>query len=187
MVFGTRSGSTEEIVNKVKEFLEKKDVISDVYDLSDLKKKNWPSIDDYEGIIIASSIKGSFWRNEPKVFLKENGIKILEQGKILGIFISSAYSLIDEEKAKERYLEKLLKTYNLNPHISEIFGPVFDFSKESKLSILEKKLLKLTVKTIVKQTGIKVNESQRNDFRDWKKIERFADKFSLFLTNKHDL
>jgi menaquinone-dependent protoporphyrinogen IX oxidase len=116
--------------------------------------------------------------------LKKNGLKILENNKILGVFVSSAFSLLDEKKAKERYIEKILKNYNLRPHIYDIFGPVFDFSDNSKLSILEKKLLKLTVKTISKETELIIDENGRNDFRDWQRIDKFANNFSDFLIRK---
>jgi menaquinone-dependent protoporphyrinogen IX oxidase len=153
----------------------------DIINLGTLKERRWPSITDYDGVIIASSIKGSFWRNEPKKFLKKKGSKILENNKILGIFVSSAFSLLDKKKAKERYIKKILKIFNLKPHIYDIFGPVFDFSDNSKLSVLEKKLLKLTVKTIIKEKGLKIDNNGRNDFRDWQRIDKFANNFSDFL------
>ncbi|TXT58599.1 MAG: hypothetical protein BAJALOKI2v1_340031 [Promethearchaeota archaeon] len=149
-----------------------------------MSKKEWPSVDKYNGVIVASSIKGSFWRDEPKNFLRDNGNKILKDKKILGTFVCSAYSLIDKEKAKERYLEKILRFYKIHPHIYEVFGPVFDFSEDSELSKLDKKLLKLTARNISKRTGIDISENGRNDFRNWEEIKRFADGFSQFLLNQ---
>jgi len=62
--YGSRYGSTEEIANKISGHLKDLNIESTVIDVK--KERKWPTLEEYDGIIVGSGIKISKWMNEPK-------------------------------------------------------------------------------------------------------------------------
>lgn len=65
--------------------------------------------------------------------------------------------------------------------IYDAFGGVFDFSKSSKMGFLDKKIAKMAVKGIAKESGTRIDENVKIDLRDWGQIRAFAEKFAELL------
>ena len=93
IVYGTRYGSTRFTANKLSKEIEKHGIKTKVLDL---KKDDWVSPKDFDGLIVGASVAMFKWAKEPVKYLK----KFKENIKIpLGIFISSAMSVAEREGA----------------------------------------------------------------------------------------
>ena len=181
IAYGTRYGSTEEIVSKISETLEKKNLKTTLINLEKIKSPDSLNIEDYDGILIGSGIKIGKWTKTSKTFLQYIKEKSFDNTKVLGIFISSGEAGNKERipYAKENYIENVLKETEAKVDLYDAFGGVIDLSKDSNLGFLVKKLLKAMAK---KDPYIK--EGERNDGRDWEQIKNFAEQFANLVNSK---
>lgn len=181
IAYGTRYGSTEEIVTKISETLEKKNLKTTLINLENIKSPDSLNIDKYEGILIGSGIKVGKWTKTSKTFLQYIKEKSFDKTKVLGIFVSSGEAGNKEKipYAKENYIENVLKETEVKVDLYDAFGGVIDLSKDSNLGFLVKKLLKAMAK---KDPHIK--EGERNDGRDWEQISNFAEQFANLVNSK---
>ena len=69
IAYGTRFGSTEEISSKFAEIMREKDLDTTVINV---KKDKWPPLDQFDAVLIGSSIKIGRWTKEAKKFFKKN-------------------------------------------------------------------------------------------------------------------
>ncbi|MFX1534066.1 MAG: flavodoxin domain-containing protein [Promethearchaeota archaeon] len=183
IAYGTRYGSTEEISQEIAKMLEKEGIESQVVNLGKTKPKNWPSIDEFDGVLVGSGIKVTRWVKHPKTFLQKHKDDIKTKGKILGIFISSGFAASPEKQpeAKKLFIEDLLEKFNIEADIYDAFGGIFDFSESSKMGFIDKKALQLAAKGMSEDFGLEYDPDGRNDFRDWDQIRSFTEKFAALL------
>jgi len=76
IVYGTRYGSTEEISQEIAKTLGKKGLEAELFNLGTDKPKNWPKLDDYDGVIFGTSLKINSWKKQVKTFLEKNKEKL---------------------------------------------------------------------------------------------------------------
>ncbi len=183
IAYGSRYGSTEEISQEIGKILENKGLEVQLLDLKKTKSKNWPSLETFDGILVGSSIKITKWMKEPQAFLKKHKGELQKKEKILGMFVSSGFASVPEnrEKAVNDYLEKVMKKMGIEADIYDAFGGVFDFSESTRMGSIDKKMLKLAAKGMSKDFGLKFEEDGRNDLRDWDQIRGFAEKFAELM------
>lgn len=95
IAYGTRYGSTEEISHKIRDFFKENadiDYEIDTLNLQIVSKKKWPSVNDYDGILIGTGIRMGRWIKEAEDFMRicknqnENG------NIIMGIFVTCGYA-----------------------------------------------------------------------------------------------
>jgi len=176
IAFGTRFGSTEEVSIKFKQTLEENGFLVDLVNLK-AKNKVKPNTVGYSGILIGSGIRITRWTKEAKKFLKNN-VKAINENKILtGIFLCSGEASNPEDRPEviEKYLVDIFKEYGLNLGenvLYDAFGGVFDLSKTSNLSWMNRRMLKMVAE---EDPNIVLNE--RKDYRDWDQINAFLDTF----------
>lgn len=178
IAYGSRYGSTAEISEKISIILKELNIESIVLDLKKTKEKHWPSIDEFDAILVGSGIKMGRWMKEPQKFLKKNKDKIKNKEKILGLFVSCSTVLDDPVKAKKDYLDKIMDNLKFKADMYDAFGPVFDFSETSKLGYLTKKL---SIAGLNESGNIEFDPNARNDLRDWDQIRNFAEKFAELI------
>lgn len=180
IAYGSRYGSTEEISQRIAKILQEKGLEVQLLDLRKVKPKDWFSPEDFDGVLVGSGIKMCKWMSEPQEFLKKFRSVLKKGKKVLGLFISSGFASIPEnrEKAKVDWIEKIMDKVGIQADIYEAFGGVFDFSQSSKMSGMDKRMLKMAAKGMSKVFGIQFDENGRNDFRDWDQIREFTEKFA---------
>ncbi|TFG04652.1 MAG: hypothetical protein EU536_04135 [Promethearchaeota archaeon] len=183
IAFGTRYGTTEEIAKKIAEILETQELKTTVVDLKNTKSKNWPSLSEFDGIIVGSGIKIGRWMKEPQKFLKENQEYLKQTEKPLGVFISCALCLTDKEKAINDYLQMVLANLGVQANLMIVFGPLIDFSETSKMGWMAKKMFKAAAIQDLRSAGYTINDNARNDLRDWNAIAEFTHDFARLLQN----
>jgi len=174
LVYGTRYGSTEEISNKIKEVLQKNDIDVDLINLEDRKLKNLPSLEEFDGIMIGSSIKiGKMTKNVRK-FLKKYADKLKNKTNLIGVFVScgSAGDPAERPKARKEYIESVLEKYGIDADMYEAFGGVLDLTEDSNLGFVSKKMMAAAAKDDESLTA-----GEKNDTRDWEFISSYAKSF----------
>ena len=144
VVFGTRFGWTEKTANVISSVLKSKGY---GVDLSKGKlPKGIKDIQDYDLVIVGSSIMASLWTWGVKRFLKKYGGK----SKKLYVFATAAgllYSKVNEGKTKEeaideavkKYIEPLKMKFNLRIDGATAFGGQMGKGEKIKLNNWEEK------------------------------------------------
>lgn len=177
LAYGTRYGSSIDIAEEIANVLKEKDVEVVPINLSEVKKSKWPSPDQYDGVIVGSGIKIGRWTSSAKNFLKINSDKFKgEEGLPLGVFVSSATAIENQEEARQKYIEEVMEKFELEPDVYQAFPGVLDFSEDSKVGFLSRKMLKFAAKAMIDE-GTEVDTEARNDYRDWDEVREFAGKF----------
>ena len=176
IVYGSRFGSTEEISLNFKQTLEDNGFIVDLINLKS-KNKKIPNITNYSGVLIGSGIRIARWTKEAKQFLKTHIKDINDNRIIVGIYLSSgeASDPVNRPEAVEKYLVKVFKELGLDlgDHILyDAFGGVYDLSKTTKLSWINRKMLKTAAKE-----DPNIDPHGRKDLRDWDQINQFIETF----------
>ena len=179
IAYGTRYGSTEEISQEIVKTISERGLEAELFNLRIGKSKNWPQLDDFDGVIIGTSLKINAWKKQVKSFLAKNKIKF--KNKKFGVFTCGAYAIGEPSEAKEDIAKRLMKNYELESEIYDAFGGVLDFSEDSKIGKAGKLALKAAALALTKEKGLKIDTNERNDFRDWDKIRSFAEKFADIL------
>ena len=154
----------------------------EIVDLERTKERRWPTINDYTGVILISDQGKSwkFWTWKATRFASLY-VSPLAKGKVIGFFRSDPkayHGLLDPVKTKEKFGKKILKKCNFIPDYYEDFGPVLDFSRKSKLKYDDRKILKDSVRSVAKKTGLEFEYKGLNDFRDWNRIEEVCNEIA---------
>ncbi|UCE12200.1 MAG: hypothetical protein JSV04_08330 [Candidatus Heimdallarchaeota archaeon] len=176
IAYGTRFGSTEEISIKFQQILEENGFAVELIDLK-AKKKGKPNITNYIGVLIGSGIRITRWTKEAKNFLKNN-IKTINENKILvGIYLSSGEASDPDKRPAiiEKYLVKVFEELGLNLGdnvLYDAFGGVFDLSKTTNLSWINRKMLNTAA-----DEDPNIVRNERRDYRDWDQINKFIEDF----------
>ncbi|MHA2246876.1 MAG: flavodoxin domain-containing protein [Candidatus Hodarchaeales archaeon] len=178
IAYGSRFGSTEEISSEMSKILTDKGIETSLINLREVKSKDWPSPETFDGIIIGSGIRVSRWTKEPKQFLKKNKDKLIN--KNLGLFVSCADATVPEtiDKARKDYLETTMEELGITAGMYDAFGGVIDLTKSSKMSFIEKKALMAVAKKRAGDNIEGIDGKSRTDFRDWEQIKRFTEKYA---------
>jgi len=181
IAYATRYGTTAQTAKDIGNFLQEREIETTLVDLKHTKEKDWPVIDNFDGIIVASGIKMGRWMNEPQKFLKKNKEKLATHKKILGVFVSCGTIVTDPEKAKNDYLIKKMMSFGIKSQICEPFGPIYDFSESSQMGGFAKGIMKSGAKNTFEPAGIQIDYEGRNDLRVMDQIRNFADQFAKLL------
>jgi len=182
IAYGTRYGSTEEISQEIAKTLQKKGLESELFNLGINKSKNWPKLDNFNGLIVGTSLKINSWKKQVKTFLEKNKDKF--KGKKLGVFTCGAYAIAEPEEACEDIANRLKKNYELKADIYKAIGGILDFSEDSNVGRTGKVTLKAVALGLEKEKGMTIDKDGCNDFRDWDKIRSFAENFADTLINE---
>ncbi|MFO7794722.1 MAG: flavodoxin domain-containing protein [Promethearchaeati archaeon] len=178
LLYGTRYGSTAEISNKIKEILIKNDIEVEVINLDDVKIKNLPPIEDFNGILIGSGIKINKMTKSVRKFLSKFADTLMKEKNTLGIFISClmANNPEDRPKARNDYIKKVLEENGIEVAMLEAFGGVLDLTENSNLGGFSKKMMEKMA-----EDDPNLTPGTKNDGRDWDLITKFAEDFCTLI------
>lgn len=191
IAYGSRYGSTEEIAHAIAEILERAGLETQLIDLRRTKQKQWPSIAPFDGVLVGSGIRIGRWTKEAIAFLKANAgeFKALKtKGLVVGAFVSSGMASTpgQEEEARRKYLEAVFAKLGMTGAVDtyDAFGGVYDLSPTAPMGFLDKRMLGMAAKQMVKDTGTPLKEGARNDLRNWDQIRTFAEHFVQLVKEK---
>ena len=178
LVYGTRYGSAEEISEKMADLLREKGAEVDIFNLKTTPEKEIPAFNNYDGILVGTGIKMGQWTKEVKDFVTAKKEELNSFKGHRGFFVSSGYAADPEmyEKVKIKYTKDALDKIGVKIDYFDAFGGLMDFTKSSRMSWLDKKILKSVAKN-----DPKINLNGWSDLRDWQQIEKFILGFIDFL------
>lgn len=179
IAYGSRFGCTEEVSKEIAKILKEEGIDSHLLNLRKTKPKKWPSIEEFDGILVGSGIRIMKWTKESKKFLEMYKKEINERKS--GLFVCCALAATDQAQAKRDYLEKAIDELGIAPDIYDAFGGVLDFSESSNMGFLDKKMLKMAAKAMEEEAGLPLEDDAKNDFRDWDQIRNFAEKVAALV------
>ena len=175
VAYGTRYGATQGIAEKMVEWLKDNNIDSEIINV---KKDQWPNLNQYDGLIIGTGIRIGQWTKELKNFVKKQKEEINTLDGPKFFFVSSGYAAIPERyhEIKEEYCKKALDGLGVTVNNYEAFGGLMNASPDSPVGWLDKRLLKIAGKT-----SPDFDPNGVNDYRDWNKIESFTKEFIQVL------
>ncbi|MEG0296402.1 MAG: flavodoxin domain-containing protein [Clostridium sp.] len=132
VLYGSKHGTTEECAKKLKGYLDGEVDLINVEDNKEIK------LDDYNKIIIGSSIYAGMINKGIKKFIEDNKSELI--GKNLGLFMCC---MSDGEKIKEQFEQNIPKEILDAAKVKESLGGAFKFSK---MNFFEKKIIKMIAK-----------------------------------------
>lgn len=176
ILYGTRYGCTKEIAQEIEKFIQEKGFSTEIYDLKENSSKNVPSLKDFDGILIGTSIKMTLWTKSVKKYVKKNITELKQRQDKLGFFICCGTANKKEEigSAIEKFITPRLEKLGFNPALIDAFGGVYDFSDNSLMGGMYKKIM---AKSLQEDEGWETVENKAYDFRDWDQIKDFTNKF----------
>ena len=164
IVYGTRWGGTVKVAEKIGEALRAEGCSVDIFDA-----KNPPHVEPYDLVIVGSGISGGKWTKEAEGFLKRNAAELAAKKTALFVSCGMVERESGQDKAKEDYLIKVSKKYDLSPVGYGFFGGVLDF--KARYNVLDKFLVNSS-KSRLSKMGVDL--SKPYDFRDWNQIDAWG-------------
>jgi menaquinone-dependent protoporphyrinogen IX oxidase len=179
IAFGSRWGSTEGIAYELSRELTNIGLKPALINLRQTNQDHWPAVDKYSAIILGTGIRISQWTKEVKEYLKKNQEKLVNGDVILGFFISCGYASDPDHYpiAIREFIEKKFRKIGIKPDIFEAFGGIFDFSVNSKLTSIDRKILKLGARDLC----MKIDYNTKNDYRNWERVHEFSTKINRLI------
>lgn len=184
VAYGSNYGCTKEIAEYMNDYLKEHSINSMLINLKQTKSALWPSLNEFDGVLIGSGIKINKWIKQADRFLRKYAHDFKTKGIALGMFVCSAYAVSDRSYAEKTYLEDVMEKHGFDADVYAAFPGVFDFSKSSHMGFFDKKMLKLAAKGMAEEMELSFDENGLNDFRNWKEIEEFVQQFSYLLNNE---
>ena len=181
IAYGTRTGCTEEISQKIADALEQKGFSSDLLNLGEVKSKKWPPLSDYNGIIVGTSIRATMWTKGVKSFLNKHKEGLTKKEQKFGMFSVGLYAVTNVEESRTMVADKLKNKHDLEADLHDAFGGTIDLSENSSIGKVTKSILKAAAEGMQKDMGLEFDKEGCNDFRDWDRITKFAEDFADIL------
>lgn len=176
VVYGTRWGGTVGVAEKIGDSLREANYTVDVVDA----KKNQPTVDSYDLVVVGSGIRADKWTKGTLKFLEKNAHAL--KVKKTALFVSCQMADREEEEAREKakraYLVKIAEKYGLSPISYGFFGGYADFSKSHGL--LVDIIVRVNRKNLLKN-GLDIRKIL--DTRDWTKIGAWAHELANAASN----
>jgi len=169
VVYGTRWGSTADVAKKIGQaFINSGNTV----DIVDAKKEK-PTIDPYDLVVVGSGISMGKWTKETLSFLHDNASNL--RNKKTAFFVCCGLVLREGglEKTRADYLIKIAEDNKLNPLTYGAFGGYIDFTGDYGLFST---LFVNASKKKCKEIGI--DTTKPYDFRDWNDITNWAESLS---------
>ncbi|MGZ4949064.1 MAG: flavodoxin domain-containing protein [Halobacteriota archaeon] len=189
VAYGSRYGSTEEIARVIAETIEKEGLKTQLLDLKLTKQKEWPPLASFDAVLVGAGIKIGRWIGEATSFLKKHAdeLKALKaKGLVVGVFVSCGLAVNPEQRqeARQKYIEKILAELDIKDAVDayDAFGGVYDLSTSAPMGFLDKKMLAIGAKQMIKDGTL--TEGARNDLRDWDQIRAFAEHFAELVNSR---
>jgi menaquinone-dependent protoporphyrinogen IX oxidase len=177
IAYATRYGATKIVAKEISKILKNK---NKRVKLVNLKNGNgWPSPNNFDGVIVASSVAKFNLTKEAKSYIKKFKKDLVK--KPFGFVFCSAESIMDEEKAIEKYVLQPLSKMFVKPDVVRGVGAYFDLSKNNKIGFLDKNILKSVALGIANSQKVKLKD--KNDFLKYDRIEEFVNSFVKKIKN----
>ena len=104
----TKGGATADYARIIADVL---GAAGHIVDVVDLRKQKQPDLSGVENVVVGSGVRIGMVYRVGKRFLRRPDLR----RKRLAIFLSSGIAIEDAEKAKQKFLDPLIRKYDLHP------------------------------------------------------------------------
>jgi len=153
ILYATKYGAAQEIAGRIADGI--KNGAADETCVIQKLEKTFPSLEDFDRVILGSSVYAGSIRKEAKKFLAKN--EGILQDKILGLFLSGIGTDEKDTYFKSNFSENLLRKAKAKSFLGGVFDP-------KKANFIERCIIKAVAK-----------QSARIDTINDKKIGKFAE------------
>lgn len=165
VAYATRYGSAEIVGRDIASYFKEKGAELDLVNLK-TGRPGKKEIGLYDLVIVGSSVAMFMWMGEAKRFLR----KCKVSGTNTAIYITCGMAIKEPEKAKARFMDKVIGRIGIDPVLAEPLPPVIDFRPEG-ISASLKNRIHHTIKAMAEDN---YQEDGLMDFRN-------PDEFAAFL------
>lgn len=185
IAYGTRYGATEETAQEIQKILKKNEFVVTLINLKKVKQDRWPSISEFSGVILGSSIKIDSWTKEAKLFLEKNAQHFRKNQTKLAVFVSSLLAGHPDtyEQSKKKHISDILADYEISSILYDAFGGLIDFTKQSKIGFMDKIVGKIGARMYPDLKALEIDMKGVTDLRDWNQINTFGERFVELMKN----
>ena len=85
--YGTKFGTTKGIVGEMEKTIQENGIEMESHDLKESSLKEIPSLKDYDGVLIGTSIKMKMWTKHVKKYVQKQKAELKQMQDKLGFFI----------------------------------------------------------------------------------------------------
>ncbi len=169
IVYGSNTGSTEEIAETIASKLSDSGI---KVDLVDLKKKPIRP-EGYDLVIAGSGIKMDKWTPEALNYLKDNEESLSLRPH--AIFVSSGFASEPSRREQSRvdYIDAVLEKHpKLKPVSTGLFGGLYDWKRYNFV------IKRLVISLLKSMDHTEIDTSKPLDFREWDMINAWAEELA---------
>ena len=181
ILYGTRYGTTKGISDEIEKILQENGLDTESFNLKDVKLKDIPALNNYDGVIIGTSIKINKWTKVVKSFIQKRKAELKNKQASLGFYICCGKAKDDTNGAKEEYINQKLEKFGIQPALYDAFAGAYDLREGSPLSGMMRKIV---IGIMQKEEGIENPDGELYDYRDWDQIRDFTSQFVELMKNK---
>ena len=151
ILYATKYGATGEIAERIADNM-------GGAALHDLKQSNIPDLEEFDCVIIGSSLYAGSMRKETKAFLAKNADKLLT--KKIGLFLSGIAQSDENKYFEGNFPKNILQAAKA----TSFLGGIFDPSKAGRME-------QLIIKAVTKQSDYinTVDDEKIKQFAEWMK------------------
>lgn len=172
VAYGTRYGSAAVVANDIADYLKGRGA---EVDIADLRKEGFNgALDAYDLVVAGSSVAMFMWLGKVKRFLK----KCRKAGVSTAVYITCGTAIEDEEKARNKFLDKTLNKIGLEPAASRPIPPVIDFRPDGGIPAKVKNRIKNMIQTMAKD---RYKEDGLMDLRDPEKFKACLEELGALM------
>jgi menaquinone-dependent protoporphyrinogen oxidase len=163
IVYGTRYGQTERIVQRVKQVLDTTGHTTWAIPVSLLPRGF--DLNPYDGVVIAAPI---FYGRHQRAIRDFVWRHCEELNRRPSFFISVCGA---SDAVAQGYIDSLLKLIEWRPVLTQAMTGGLAYTRYNPI-------LRWWMKRIARSKGLPTDTSRDHDFTDWKKVERFAERIA---------
>ncbi|MFW9785653.1 MAG: flavodoxin domain-containing protein [Candidatus Heimdallarchaeota archaeon] len=177
ILYGTRYGTTKAISNEIQKVIDDKGIITESYNLEELKIKELPPLQEYTGILIGTGIKIKRWTSDVKKFVQKRKTELISNQNKLGFYVccGEAAKKNNISNAIDTYITSKLQKLGIKPALIDAFGGCYDLTEGSSITGMTRKIV---ISIMKNEEGIENPDGKLHDFRDWEQIREFANIFA---------
>ena len=178
ILYGTRYGTTKGISDEIEKVIQEKGINTESYNLKEVKTKEIPPLDQFDGIIIGTGIKMGMWTSVVKSFIQKRKKELKQMEASFGFYVCCGEAKDDVDKAKEKYVTTKLEKVGINSTLIDAFGGAYDLREGSPITGMMRKIV---IGIMRDEEGIENPEGEIYDYRNWDQIREFAIQFVKVL------
>jgi menaquinone-dependent protoporphyrinogen oxidase len=180
ILYGTRYGTTKEISEEIEKVILDNGITTESFNLNEVKLKEIPPLDHYDGIIIGTGIKMGMWTKTVKNFVQKRETELKKKETSLGFYVCCGEAKDDINGAIDKYINSKLEKTGIQSAIIDAFGGAYDLREGSLVTGMMRKIV---IGIMKKEEGIEDPDGKLHDYRDWDQIKAFGQKYVELMKN----